>query len=347
MRKFFVTLMTSLLSCSAAFAFWPEASDSSFNLGVGYRRDRLQWKTEAALTSDSLATGVESKIKWHNLNIWQIEGLFKYVTCDNIYFRAYADYGWVTSGRVTDKFFTATGADTSSSSSYGSGVDFSSNDEVFSVKRHSKRGHVYDVSLGLGYQFKMCDDSLALTPVVGYAWNGQHFGFGRTGGSNGSGSGSDSYLSSASYFSDYSYSGEGRNRYNTRWNGPWLGFDVDYRLTCDWSVFAAYEFHWATYHAKVRLDRRSDVFGNFHHRSKRAYGQVAVAGIKWDFCECWTAAVTGQWSYYHARHGKDKALIADTSAGDLSTACYLYTPLKNVNWQSASVSLDVGMMFQF
>ena len=47
MRKFIVTLMASLLSCSAAFAFWPEATDSSLEIGVGYRQDRLEWKTSS------------------------------------------------------------------------------------------------------------------------------------------------------------------------------------------------------------------------------------------------------------------------------------------------------------
>ena len=48
MRKFAVTLMTSLLSCSAASAFWPEATDSSLEVGVGYRQDRLEWKTSTS-----------------------------------------------------------------------------------------------------------------------------------------------------------------------------------------------------------------------------------------------------------------------------------------------------------
>ena len=42
MRKFAVTLMASLLVCSAASAFWPEATDSSLEVGVGYRQDKLE-----------------------------------------------------------------------------------------------------------------------------------------------------------------------------------------------------------------------------------------------------------------------------------------------------------------
>ena len=53
MRKFIVTLMASLLSCSAASAFWPEATDSSLEVGVGYRQDRLEWKTKSRFDSSS------------------------------------------------------------------------------------------------------------------------------------------------------------------------------------------------------------------------------------------------------------------------------------------------------
>src|SRR5262249_13096307 len=133
--------------------------------------------------------------------------------------------------------------------------------------------------------------------------------------------------------------------YNTRWNGPWIGVDLDYKFTCDWSLFAAYEFHWANYHAKARWDQRTDIVGGFNHRSRKAYGSVFVGGVMWDFCECWTAALVGQWRWFTARHGTDKALLTEGSAGDVSTACFLYTPLKHVDWQSASVSIDVGMMF--
>ena len=42
-------------------------------------------------------------MKWKDLNIWQIEARGKYITCDNIYLRANADYGWITSGKSTDR----------------------------------------------------------------------------------------------------------------------------------------------------------------------------------------------------------------------------------------------------
>ena len=36
------------------------------------------------------------------------------------------------------------------------------------------KGHVYDAKLAVGYQFKLCDDSFAIAPLVGWSWHGQH-----------------------------------------------------------------------------------------------------------------------------------------------------------------------------
>jgi len=352
MRNFFVTLMTSLLSCSAAFAFFPEAVDSNLEIGVGYRHDSFKWTTSAS--GGSSASGVEpvgirSELKWKNLRIWQIEARGNYVTCDNIYLRAYGDYGWITHGRNTDiDYETFGGSGSGSSSSSSSGTTFvSGSEEIASSHGKSRRGHVYDGSIGAGYQFKMCDDSFALSPLVGYSWHGQHLNINH----NGFGSSYDSYYSSydSSYDSSYSSSGYGssRSRYHARWNGPWLGFDFDYKLCMcnnEWSIFGSYEYHWAWYHASGHFNR-ADLLDGFHQRSKRADGQIFTIGGRWDLCDNWTVGILGQFQWWEARHGRDRALISEVDNGDIKTKCFTSIPLKRVRWDSQSVSINVGMAF--
>jgi len=253
MRKFVVTLMASLLSCSAAFAFWPEATDSSLEVGVGYRQDKLEWKTSSNLGSssygsyaDELPLKLQSKVKWKDLQIWQIEAKGKYITCDNIYLRANADYGWITSGKNSDS---------DSVDIYGRGYSSNSDSFEFAHSKSHAKGHVYDVKIAIGYQFKMCDDSFAISPLIGYSWNGQHikdnhlkqnFYFDEADIVDVEviRAKSDSYASFSDYGSYGSY-GSGRNnsKYNARWNGPFLGFDFDYRFGCgceaDWEFFEA------------------------------------------------------------------------------------------------------------
>jgi hypothetical protein len=370
MRKFIVTLMASLLSCSAAFAFWPEATDSSLEIGVGYRQDRLEWKTSSNFGSSSyghygLPLKLRSHLKWRDLQIWQIEGRGKYVTCDNIYLRANGDYGWITHGKNTDSDFVTL-----------NDYSYNNNSELeFAHSKSKARGHVYDAKLAVGYQFKMCDDSFAIAPLVGYSWHGQHIEDRHlkqnfyvnddtivmdeieAASVRSRSSRSSSDYSSAS-FSDFSSSSDSysygshhgkHSRYHTRWNGPFIGFDFDYRFGCgceaDWEVFGGYEFHWATYHAKGRWHLRSDLFDGFHHRAKNAYGHVFDIGVKWDFCECWTLAVKGEFQWWWAHRGRDRARIAEGSIGNVHTDCFLSIPLRHIKWESAAVSVDLGMVF--
>jgi hypothetical protein len=346
MRKFFVTLVTSLLGCSSAFAFWPEALDSNIEIGVGYRQDRFKWETSVDTfdigtgaigdSSSFVPVHLRSELEWKNLRIWQIEGRIKYVTCDNIYFRAYGDYGWITRGKNSDVDFVDFGSNNDyyfSGSDFDTGYDSYSSSAFSSSRSRSKKGHVYDASLGIGYQFKMCDDGLAVSPLVGYSWHGQHLNIHH---------GVQSYPYSFSNYSNYIENLH--STYKARWNGPWLGVDFDYKF-CEWSLFASYEYHWAWYHASADWNLRTDLPEGFHHRSKRAYGQIATVGGRWDFCEGWSAGITGLFQWWNARHGRDRALFAEASAGDIETKCYTSIPLKRVEWCSASVSIDIGLDF--
>ncbi len=334
MRKFVVTLMASLLSCSTAFAFWPEAADSSLEIGVGYRNDRLEWKTDIDSASyydyyDYGFPGISSKLKWKNLHIWQIEARGKYVTCDNIYLRANGDYGWITCGKNTDS--------DSFDNYYGSDFEFCHSSS------HA-RGHVYDAKIAVGYQFKMCDSSFTIAPLIGYSWHGQHL--------------RDRHLRQSyvdydyygyAYDFGYDYYDRDHSKYHTRWNGPFVGFDFEYYFGCwcdwDWQIFGAYEFHWAEYHAKADWNLRPDLFDGFHHRSRRAYGNYFDIGVKWDFCECWTLSVKGEFQWWWARHGRDRAKVFEASLGDVETDCFVTIPLHHVRWDSAAVSVNLGMVF--
>lgn len=371
MRKFLLTLMASLASFSAASAFWPEAADSSLEIGVGYRVDHLNWKTNADFSSSASCyssgsgsgyssgysygsgsenqdRGVSSELKWRSLRIWQLEAEGKYVTCDNIYLRAKADYGWITSGKNTDRDFSRNGEEVST-------TEFN--------RTHSKtKGHVYDVDLAIGYEFKLCDDSFSIIPLIGYSWKGQHLKDHGLETSyavvpevpvNSEVRSQSNYYSSDynSYgsYSGYSYSGE-HSKYNTRWNGPFVGFDFNYRFYCDWALFGTYEYHWGQYHANGdwalrRLNNGQDLQNGFRHHAKRVSGNDFDIGLKWDFCECWTAYVKGEFQYFEAKHGRDRARVIQATAGNVKTDCYVSQKLEHVKWHSEAISLGLGAVF--
>lgn len=395
MRKFVLTVMASLFSCSAAYAFWPEAADASLEIGAGYRQDRLEWKTRNRCHSSdrcSESSGISyhscfssdetlnngddvqgrplsgrSKVKWRNLNIWEIEGRGKYVTCDNIYLRANGDYGWITSGKNHDSDHREFGR-RGERDGADEGFDYNSGSDFEFARSHSRaRGHVYDARLAVGYEFRLCDCSLALVPLVGYSWHGQHirdrhlkqrcfdenfdqdqdfvFADGRSGGGSSDESGSSCTNNYESFFGSSSGSGRDNSRYHTRWDGPFIGFDFDYRFWCDWTLFGTYEFHWAEYHARGHWFFRNDLPDGFRHRAKNAYGNIFDIGIRMDFCDCWTVAVKGEFQWWYADHGRDRARCFNEKNCDIKTHCFLSTPLRRVRWDSAAVIVDVGTVF--
>lgn len=363
MRKYILTLMASLLSCSAASAFWPEATDSNLEIGVGYRNDTIKWKTEAKIPVGGSVEGsgsgnklkLSSDLHWKDLSIWFIEGRGKYVTCDNIYLRGSIDYGWITSGKVTDtdKVDFDNGFEGNSSSS---GFDFARS-------KANTKGNVYDGKIAIGYQFKWCDDSLSIAPLVGYAWQGQHLrmhnlrqeGLLETGvASESLRSFSSSSDYSSSDYSSYDYSsssssssGSGfKSKYHARWNGPFIGFDLDYRFCCDWTFFVDYEYHWVEYHGKARWNLREDlVSGKFTQHARNGSGNVFDFGVKWDFCECWTLGLRGEFQWFYASKGHDRAKVNNESIGDIGVDTIVKTPLKNVTWDTGMIVLDLGWVF--
>jgi len=399
MNRFFMTMasMASLLSCSTVSAFWPEAADSSFEVGIGYRNDKLSNRTVVAPGSSrgsssesyssgssffsssgessgsssdgfdirersNVSSGPGAELKWNDLNIWQIGANFKYLTCDDIYVRGMIDYGWITNGgyKLVD-YAESTTETFSNLQETSSGFITSAGDS------NKQRGHVYDASIALGYQFRMCDDTLAITPLIGYAWNGQHL---NTKKHNGSSDYSyttetitliDTTITTTETFTETTTETEtatettgsssgvsalSSNQFHAKWNGVWIGFDVDYKFMCDWAVFGSYEYHWSNYQAKGHLDTFGQLSNRFRQSSKDAHGQNLQIGLRWDFCDCWTASLVGDWKWYNANEGKTKSFVSGESLNeDLKVRTYTYSPVKNVKWQSAGVTLNVGMLF--
>lgn len=351
MRKFILTLMASLLTCSAASAFWPEATCSSLEVGVGYRNDSIKWKREFSPFSSyygcsdgSSSDGFHetSHLKWNNLNIWLIEARGSYVTCDCIYLRGSADYGWITSGKFKHK----------NDFSFGSGYFYG---DGFCSDEHDKshiKGNVYDAKLAVGYQFKWCDEALSIAPLVGYSWHGHEL---RNGHKNHSYDSCD--YSSSSYY--YSSSGHNRHKLNDRWNGFFIGFDLDYRFCCDWNFFIDYEYHWADFHAKER-GNDSELFNRHfddsfcgcvdhrktHIHSNRAYGNVLDFGVEWDLCECWVVGLRAEFQWWTAKHAHERTRIYEESFGDSEEIEAVFKRrIKDVTWNSGSIILDFGMVF--
>jgi len=351
MRKFIFALMAAVLSCSSVSAFWQEAAESSLEFGVGYRRDNIEFKREFggcdSSSSDCYSSSSyssndsgksKSKLKLKDLDIWLIEGRGKYVTCDNIYLRGSVDYGWITSGKIKNTF------------------EFEGERESFNASfdsnGHHIKGNVWDGKIALGYQFKWCDEAMTLSPVIGYGWNGHEF---RNGNHDDYSSSSYDYSSCSSYLysSDSSnyYSSGDHHKITQRWVGPFIGIDLEYRVCCDWNLFAGYEYHWADYHAKQKHADGFDFRGNtcddsdIHIHGSDAWGNVFNIGVKWDLCDCWTVGLRGEFQWWEAHNARERRKLCSDSRCGTGIDVVMKTKVKDITWNSSSIVLDLGMVF--
>lgn len=321
MRKLIILLMGSFLSFSPLFSFWSDVEDSAFELGIAYRQDYLQWKTNDQSVSYedfTLLAPLNSKMKWRNLNTWQIETRGSILTCHRFYLRGNADYGWIVNGKSNDKTFAEI-RDQSFT--------------LFDTKTRSK-GNVYDARLAIGYQFKLCQDQFVLTPLVGYSCHGLHLRDQQRL--------HDNYYSYEDY--SYEYSGpssssrpRGHGRYRAYWNGPFLGFDLDYRLPleADWKIFGTYEFHWAHYHAKRSWTGRIGNKFDIDQHSNNAYGQIVDVGVRCGFFGCWELSVKGEFRWWWSHKGRNSLRNGDCSHGTF----------EHLRWDSAALSMLIGRSF--
>lgn len=365
MRKRFLALATALLSCATAHAFFPEATASSFDVGFGYRQDKLDWKTKTKCGSHSgsghsyssysysdyysssesgssescCCEREETKIDWKNLRTWMIEARGKYITCDNVYLRGSLDYGWITSGKTHRDF---------SFDDEESGDDY-----YFSSCNSSKvKGHVYDAKIAIGYLWQFCDNSFSVAPVIGYSWHGQHvhnrdhdgssygYGYSYSGEGEGKGEGECTGKGSGS-----SSSGSRKNHFQARWNGLFLGLDADYRLCNCWTIFGSYEFHWA--HYRGHGEWKDDIeLGKFRQHAKSGIGNVIDIGVEWALGCDWLVSLRGEFQWWHVHHGKDYRKIEGNSEGCAPLMhCDLENNLRHFQWKSAAVIANAGISF--
>lgn len=325
--SFFIQTHISASFCDCL----PELEESSISISGGYRHDNLKWNTKC--------NDLDTKVNFKNINIWEIGLVGKYVTCNNIYFRGYANYGWLTSGHSVEK-------DLEIDEEFdGSTVNVTDNFVEYSQSKNKLKGHVYDASLALGYQFTFCNCTASLSPILGYSWHGQNYNGKKIPSSpcnvNNCENGGlfEPDLNDELGFNTFST--DSRNLYHTRWNGPWLGLDFEYLIGCDWTVFLSYEYHWAHFHAKSRL--AFDIENK--HSANNARGQIVFLGTSWDFCNCWTVGLVGQFRWWHASNGKERTVLEDFDEGCDNYRVINKIKLKSVSLKTTAVYLNLGYVF--
>lgn len=301
MRKFLMMLTTFILgNLSLMGASWPSPlwpADLDVDIGFGYREDDFTWE----IAGPDGIPNVLSKLHWTDLKIAEVKGTFRYTSCTNYVFRFDGDYGHIYAGHNTDS-------------------DFLGDDQTLEfshISSHAGRGFVYDLSAGVGYQFTSTGGRMTITPLLGYANQGQHLHIFRG-------------VQRVIFFDPGPIPGL-NSTYKTRWYGPWLGFDFNVRVECNAYLFGGFDWHFYRYRARGHWNLRTDI-GDFKHKAN-GQGYGANLGFCWDCLPCVTLGIVGTYRNYRARTGDDTTpVFVDGLTIDV------VTKLKKVHWHSYAVT---------
>lgn len=287
------------------------------SVGGGLRWDSIGWKTTASgFSSDSFHQ------KWRDIKLGVIEANVAFVACDHYLLKGNFDYGWVY------------GKNKLSTNRFGSSSDFSCSSNFSS---HSKNGHAYDLSAGVGYVFNFECWPVSIAPLVGYSYNVMNLRR----------SSFDVYNTPISGESSCSSSSNGHS-HKFRLSGPWLGFGTTYQATCEILVYLDYAFHWANFRATLDeglafYDTTLDFSKSF--KSRNAYGNEVTIGGLYTLCDCWFAGLKFNYKNWYTSKKHHHNDPYDSSFCSSNSSSSGSSRFRNLDWNTCMVTVDIGYTF--
>lgn len=284
------------------------------SLTAGYRQDELQWDIGGI---DGKNSNILSELTWKDVKSYEIATNFKWSNSSKLYFRGGFGFGWIYEGTNQDSDYKGDNRTMEYSRSYS---DTSS-------------GTLWDGGLGAGYRFDFplssSDGRLQFMPMVGYSYHVQEFED-----TNGrqvvSEYGNNMPLGHFSGLQSY---------YDAKWQGPWLGFDVEFGFNRKHSLEGSFEYHWADYTADANWNLRSDFAHpvSFSHESDGT-GIIASLNYRYAPSETWDWTVGFTYRDFEAERGKNTFHLADGRDQKLQ-------PLNGAEWSSYTLFIGFGYYF--
>lgn len=277
---------------------WP--SPINIEIGAGFRREKLEW----SISGPDNTPNVLSELEWRDLRSAQIEGRASYVSCRNYAVEIAADYGHIYHGDNIDSDYL-----------------FDDEEGLFSLsKNKAGKGHVYDLSGGVGYRVTSTCARFIATPLIGYSNHAQYLHI------------YDGHQK-FNLFSDEIGSFPGlKSTYHAHWYGPWLGLNFSARVESCAYVFGSFDWHWLSYHATGDWNLRDDI-GRFHHQAS-GHGYGATLGGNWEIWDNWSIGIVATYRHYKTHHGREKLKVFDTIEGPI----FVRTRFNTAKWVMGSIS---------
>lgn len=311
-KKLLLMLVVILGSTSASDARNCFLYDNCFfaegEAGIGYtvRKDSLSYKLDNSFCTIPFSTERD----FDDIHINQITGYAKFITEQNLYIRGHFDYGWVASGSFEE-------------------IHNIENETIFHEKGSVSDQYVADVSIAFGTPLMVgCGfENFTFIPLFGYSWHHQKFR-----------ASSIRFILDVDTDFDPCFELCGlTEKYETNWYGPWIGFDAQLDVICDWKVFGGFEFHWAEYNGE--FDRNSFTILTFtipglsRDDCGCGNGLLGYAGFNFSFCDRWYLTFMGSiqsWKVHCGRGIDTDGVISD---------------LKKLKWSSCQLTLALHYPF--
>jgi len=288
----------------------------TFELSAGYRTDKLNW--HIAGNAQGSDPNVRSELTWSDIKIYQLKLANRTVIKDRVYVRGHLDFGTVVSGSNRDSDFNGENRTQEFSRSLN-GVD--GND-------------VWDGSVGIGPRFSVFESTMIICPMLGYALSEQDLNI------------VDGFQTIAAPPATMPIGPilGLDSRYQTSWEGPWLGVDLLFSIPGTNTPFTKVgvmftgEYHWVDYSAEANWNLRED-YGHpvsFSHEAEGS-GYVVGATILFEIKNRWGIHAGMNVKELTTDAGLDRTYYADGTTDD--------TRLNEVSWRSFTFEAGVSCQF--
>jgi len=332
MRNWMTLLMTLLVGCGS----YANANMGQVSFEAGYRRDTIDWRTRYP-SDDPI---FESTTKFKDLDIFQIGVHGRTTLGSNFYARGSAYWGWILDGDFRHSGNVNLDPFSSSSDGFGGGdVRFGFSDSFRSTIDDQ---YVFGVGAAIGYPFFFCDCTLVLAPVIGYSVDQQNIEVDNRN--------LDFGGALDSYSDDTAEADLGccKNTFISRWYGPFVGVDFDWRpYNSCFNVWAELEYHWGRFRGKTSNlsdDDTLDNFDNNNRHSNDATAWVFAAGFDYDLCNCWTIGVSVKYQDWSGDRHHKTCIDNDELSYEMASMCD-HRFRQNNKWRSYAINLTFGRDF--
>jgi len=261
----------------------------NLDISGGYRHDNVEW----AFAGGSHSPSELWRMKFNDLQLWEIAANYSYTTCNNYYIRLNGDYGRILSGHCR---------------AIGWARD-NKHAEFSSIKGKANKGHVYDVTGGIGYTFTSNGHRFIGTPVLGYSWRYQFLNmFDADQVVNLPrallGIYEDADLSRVHSRGKLGHINGLKVNYNPRWFGPFLGFDWMVIVEPCFLVFGRVEWYFAEqFRANGKWNHRDRYLLDFSHHAAGS-GLVLNLGGNYRLGNGWFIGVEGEYRNFQTGTGR-------------------------------------------